>query len=490
MAINDDLYLDKNTKQILDALPDGVTIYDSHATLVWVNASACEILGVGRDDLIGLNISEMATLPTVETIRTIEFGADTSNVKEFRREHRELSSYASPGYMVFKDGKSLLYSGKLINDQNGNLRYAVYTQRAMRELDEAMRRIAELEKLTNLYRDQLVRQHSNDAVENVISASRSMDRVIARADKIARLKGTVLITGETGVGKNVMAQYIHGQSSRAKRPFIQINCAALPESLFESELFGYTEGSFTGANRKGRRGLIEMADGGTLFLDEIAEMPTAMQAKLLSVVEDRTIRRLGSECWHDVDVRIIAATNKDPEEMRSGVAGIRSDLYYRLSMSSLHIPPLRKRKSDIAALAEHAMAEFNDTNGANLSLHAGFLGWLKELPLPGNAREIRNIIWQIAIEYTPESDPLMQVLIPPDAGRKYQANDYTSTTAEASPPVNRMANKDAEEATSLAILVERHGGDVYKLAEILGVHRTTVIRKLKRFGIEYERRHR
>ena len=270
MAINDDLYLDKNTKQILDALPDGVTIYDSHATLVWVNASACEILGVGRDDLIGLNISEMATLPTVETIRTIEFGADTSNVKEFRREHRELSSYASPGYMVFKDGKSLLYSGKLINDQNGNLRYAVYTQRAMRELDEAMRRIAELEKLTNLYRDQLVRQHSNDAVENVISASRSMDRVIARADKIARLKGTVLITGETGVGKNVMAQYIHGQSSRAKRPFIQINCAALPESLFESELFGYTEGSFTGANRKGRRGLIEMADGGTLFLDEIA----------------------------------------------------------------------------------------------------------------------------------------------------------------------------------------------------------------------------
>lgn len=484
MVLKQDLELSDSVKQILDALPDGLTIYSDDATLIWINEKACELINVKREDLLGLNVSEVATLPCVESLQTSDFSSDSNSVDEFREKFRALSSYSSPGYMVFNNGVRMLYSGAAINDENGDLKYAVYTLRATRELDESRRRISELEKLTSLYRDQLAKLHGDDASDNVISASSKMDQVFARARKIARLESSVLITGETGVGKNVLAQYIHGQSPRAKQPFIQINCACLPETLVESELFGYAEGSFTGASRKGRRGLIELANGGTLFLDEIAEMSEPMQAKLLSVVEDRTLRRLGSERWHKIDVRIIAATARDPKELRSGTAGLRSDLYYRLTMSSIHIPPLRQRKDDIEALSEHFMAEFNDANGANLVLHPELVECLQQLPLPGNGREIRNLIWQIAVEYMPESDPLMQVVIPPDARHLLKTNE----TSEIEPATNDVPNKYAGEAANLARLAERCDGDVYKMAKNLDVHRTTVVRKLKRFGIDYRRR--
>ncbi|MBI2800216.1 MAG: sigma 54-interacting transcriptional regulator [Gammaproteobacteria bacterium] len=492
MKSNTELLLNDNWRQVLDALDDGVTIYDRAATLVWANNKACEILGTPREQMIGLNISEIATLPTVATIQTTEFGGYSDRgIDDLRRIRRDLASYASPGYMVFKNGTRMLYIGKIIPDSAGNPLYAVFTQRDTSALDEGRKRIAELEKLTNLYRDQLDILHPVKNAHSVVYASSSMQQILERASKVARMDSTVLITGETGVGKNLLATYLHRTSARAQGPLIHVNCACLPESLIEAELFGYVEGSFSGASRKGRRGLIEIAEGGTLFLDEITELPIAMQAKLLSVIEDHTVRRLGAERWQKTDLRIIAATNRDAEELRAGRV-MRVDLFYRLAMSTIHITPLRQRTDDIPPLANHFLMEFNEANGTNLSLHPALVEAFTTLPLPGNVREIKNLIWQIALEYTPDSDPLMQVTIPPEAAQLLLAHDQDPraalhTAAPHPSSITETRSENAVEAAQLRSLAECCGGDVYEMARQLEVHRTTVIRKLKRYGIAYAR---
>lgn len=492
MKFSENLFLNASAQKVMDALYDGVTIYDHDGILIWVNKKACEILSVARADILGRNVSEIATLPTVETIQTAEFRGNTNTTFDLCRNHRGITSYGSPGYMVFKNGTRMLYTGNFIEDSDGNLQYAVYTLRDTIALEDARCRIKELEKLANLYRDQLEILHSPKIPYNVIYASGCMQKLLERASKVARMESTVLITGETGVGKNLLASYLHRASPRAQGPLIHVNCACLPESLVEAELFGYAEGSFTGANRKGHRGLIEIADGGTLFLDEIAEISATMQAKLLSVIEDRAIRRIGSERWHKIDVRIIAATNKDPEELRAGRA-LRSDLYYRLAMSTLHIPPLRERIDDIPPLVNYALAEFNETNGTNLSLHPALLESFRTLRLPGNVREIKNLVWQIAVDYTPDSDPLMQITIPPEAAQLLHAREQdpraTLHRATRDPSASETLSENAAEAAQLRTLAESCGGDVYKMARRLEVHRTTVIRKLKRYGIAYARSH-
>lgn len=187
------------------------------------------------------------------------------------------------------------------------------------------------------------------------------------------------------------------------------------------------------------------------------------------------------------DLRIIAATNRDPEELRAG-RSMRVDLYYRLAMSTLHITPLRRRTDDIPPLVNHFMTEFNESNGTNLSLHPALLKAFTTLPLPGNAREIKNLVWQIALEYTPDSDPLMQVTIPIEAAQLLRAHDQdTLHTATPHPSASGMRSEKAAEAAQLCSLAERCGGDVYAMAKLLEVHRTTVIRKLKRHGITYAR---
>lgn len=487
------LELNDSTIQVLDALLDGLTIYDRNATLIWANTRACEILGVSRADIIGLNVSEIATLPTVKAIQTDDFGSGSSMVDDIRCQRRDLSAYTSPGFMEFENGTRMLYVGNLVKDVEGHPRYAVYTQHDTTALDDAQRRIQELEKLANLYREQLAVLHPARRKHDIICSSLAMQRVLDRASKIAKIESTVLITGETGVGKNLLANYMHRESARASGPFIHVNCACLPESLIEAELFGYAEGSFTGANRKGRRGLIQIADGGTLFLDEISEMPMAMQAKLLSVIEERTVRRIGSDRWNKVDVRIIAASNKSLDQLRAGEV-LRQDLYYRLTMNTVHVPPLRERKADIPALVEHIMADFNETNGVNLSLDPRLVASIGNLPLRGNVREIRNLIWQIAVEFTPDSDPLMHVVIPADAARMLNMHTLdvispsVADTSTAATTQATTAARNPEEASRLSKLAHRHDGDVYKIAEELDIHRTTVIRKLKRYGIPYARR--
>lgn len=268
------------------------------------------------------------------------------------------------------------------------------------------------------------------------------------------------------------------------QPF-SVNCASLPESLIEAELFGYSEGAFTGASRKGRKGLIEMGQGGTVFLDEIGDMPMAMQAKLLTVLEDKVVRRVGGEKWVTLDVRFLAATNKIPDTLLQGRV-LREDLYYRLATNRVDIPPLRERPEDIPGLTDHALAEFNEKNGTHLSFHPDLVRQLQALPWPGNVRELKNLVWQIASENEGEGGAVTLQMLPADLiGALASTNGLPVLKSQSVLP---PAQYDADEAQRWREMCQQYAGNVHAIAGALGVHRTTVIRKLKHYGLRYARK--
>jgi len=300
-----------------------------------------------------------------------------------------------------KKGSLILTTGIPIFDAAQTLRYVV----CFNALD-----VSQLENLQQKYNQlKTVLKHKTEEVEalrkkywkpkNMDFRSQAMLSTWECAMQIASSKANVLITGETGVGKSLIAKQIHLASDRAEGPFVEINCATLHESLIESELFGYERGAFTGASTAGKIGKIELANGGTLFLDEIGELPIPAQAKLLDVIQYKTLERVSGNKKITVDFRLIAATNRD---LLAGVANntFRKDLYYRLNVARLHIPSLRERKADIAFLANVFLQRFNQEYDRKLVFSPQFLDFLDEYPWPGNVRELENLIERMVITTT------------------------------------------------------------------------------------------
>ncbi len=468
---------------ILDALDDGVTVFDREGTLLWVNKKVCDISGMSRAKLIGLNVGEMVALPGVEASVVTPPPGSPSRPQTSVPSPR-IEDYAGPGYAALKNGMQIHYTVQYVRDAHGTLLYGVGTVRDVSDLDMTGKQITDLQRLTTLYQDQLATLHTRVMGHTIIYKSASMRRIFERTTRLARLDGNILLTGETGVGKSMLAQYLHVMSRRAEGPFMQINCATLPESLIEAELFGYSAGAFTGASRKGRRGVIEMGHGGTVFLDEIGDMSVAMQAKLLTVLEDKRIRRLGGEKLITVDVRFVAATNKNPEVLIQQDQ-LRSDLYYRLAMNRIDLPPLRERRTDIPALIDAALSEFNDKNVTSLTLHKEIVDRLCALPLHGNVRELRNLVWQIVSEVEQETGEIGFSLLPAELVRSLDTRAYVGVASAGT--TDSMAPGTESEEQRLRTLCIEHGGDVRAIAKVLDVHRTTVIRKLKRYGLSYTR---
>jgi transcriptional regulator with PAS, ATPase and Fis domain len=467
---------------ILDALQDGVTVYDHGGKLIWINDKACQILGTPRVEVIGRHVNEIARLPTVQTLVTHDKAGRPFNAAQIS--NAQIEDYVAPGYMVFTNGKKMLYSGVYVRDERGTVQYAIYTIREATDLDEARRKIDELQRLTILYHDQLRTLHLQVLGQEIVAGSETMQNVLDRALKCARAEGNVLLTGETGVGKNLLARYIHVMSRRAQGPFIHINCASLPESLIEAELFGYSEGAFTDAARKGRKGLVELGQGGIVFLDEIGDMPPAMQAKLLTVLEEKVIRRIGGEKWLPIDVRFIAATNKPTDTLVQGHS-LRADLYYRLALHKVYIPPLRERPADIPGLIAYVLAEFNRQSETRCSFHADVVAQLQRLPFPGNVRELKNLVWQIASELSGTASEIIWQMLPCDL-RQTLASASAPPTVGA--PVASTPDQSISEARQLRELCQQHQGDITAMAKALGVHRTTVVRRLNAYGIVYPRK--
>ncbi|GAB6066562.1 sigma-54-dependent Fis family transcriptional regulator [Aquifex pyrophilus] len=232
-------------------------------------------------------------------------------------------------------------------------------------------------------------------LHGIIGRSKAVRRLIELVEKVAKSDSTVLLLGESGTGKSLIARTIHYESPRKEKPFVTVNCAAIPENLLEAELFGYEKGAFTGAYAP-KKGKFELANGGTIFLDEIGDMPLSLQAKILRVLQDREIERLGSEKTIKVDVRIIAATNKDLKKLVEE-GKFREDLYYRLNVIPIYVPPLRERKEDIPLLIQHFLKEFNEKYGKEVYLTKEAMERLLEYDYPGNVRELSNIIEQLVI---------------------------------------------------------------------------------------------
>jgi DNA-binding NtrC family response regulator len=310
----------------------------------------------------------------------------------------------------------------------------------------------------------------------MVGASRPMQEIFRLIEMVAPSTASVLITGESGTGKEMVARTVHDMSPRKNKPFVAINCSAIPETLIESEIFGHEKGAFTGAMER-RAGCFELAEEGTLLLDEIGEMPAATQAKLLRVLEDRKLRRLGSKVETPVDVRVLAATNKVPEEAVAK-GELRGDLYYRLNVFNIHMPPLREHKEDIPQLVDALLADMNAKHGRSVSgVNDNVLQMFQSYNWPGNAREVRNTMERAVIVCdTPLVEPRH---LPPNfgsAGIKAVANDGEGIHLDVGTTVG-----DAEKMLILKTLAASNNNKT-RAAEILGISLKTLHNKLKEYG--------
>jgi DNA-binding NtrC family response regulator len=324
-----------------------------------------------------------------------------------------------------------------------------------------------LRKETTQLRSQLRERYSFD---NIVGASPEMQRVFKSIAQVAPSRATVLLTGESGTGKELVAAAIHHHSPRASGPFVRLHCAALAESLLESELFGHERGAYTGADRK-REGRFEQANGGTLFLDEIGEISLSTQVKLLRVLQEREFERVGGSQTMHVDVRVVAATNRDLKEMVAA-GKFREDLYYRLNVINLGLPSLRQRPSDIPALAMHFLKHYSAENGKTLN---GFsdeaLTQIANYAWPGNVRELENVVERAVVLC--EGDKIESQHLPPELG---------AASKRSGLPIIPGSTMDELERYAILRTMESVGGSTSKAAEILGISVRKIQYKLQEFS--------
>ena len=334
------------------------------------------------------------------------------------------------------------------------------------EIEALLKRVTDKRELTKKYYALQRRLESIEGAPTLVGQTRSMDLVKMMISKVAPTDSTVLIRGETGTGKELVARAVHDQSDRASAPFVAINCGALPETLIESELFGHAKGAFTGADEH-RVGLFEVANGGTIFLDEIGELPKAMQAKLLRVLESREIRRVGENQTTKVDVRVVCATHRDIEEMVSGDE-FREDLMYRINTFEISIPALRERLDDIPELAQHLLKRFRPAaKPIEQQLTDDAITALKSHVWPGNVRELANVIEHATILC--DAGPIGADHLP----RHFARRQLSSSAASRGPVTLKQLEMEAIHAS-----MERHDGNKPKVAEELGISLKTLYNKL------------
>ena len=362
---------------VLESSFDGIFITDGQATPLWCNHSYEIISGLTAADVLGIPMAQLVATGVI---------SHSSTLKALNQ------GQAVTLEQTFTTGKQAVVTSTPLYDQDDNVCLVVTNVRDISELTALQETLDHQRRLSAKYRQEMsvIRAQLMTTPQLVAEdpATLNLLRIVSRA---AQLDTVVLIQGETGTGKERIATYIHQRSPRASKNFIRVNCGAIPENLAESELFGYERGAFTGANREGKPGLFEVANEGTIFLDEVGELSLATQTKLLRVLQEKEITRVGGSKPMNVDVRVIAATNRDLQKcVTEGT--FREDLYYRLSVFPVWVPPLRQRKLDIPKLARSVIDELNQTYEHKKSLTAGAEATLLRYSWPGNVRELRNVM--------------------------------------------------------------------------------------------------
>jgi transcriptional regulator of aroF, aroG, tyrA and aromatic amino acid transport len=430
---------EREVAAVLEAVSDGVLMTRSGGLVGGLNPAAARILAIDQGAAVGMEAAAV-----LGTKRLLRAGNSFDN-----EEVRVNTSRGSLHYVA--SGRTLSHAGGMV--------FALKSMQEARALVHSLTRPAAM------------------GFADITSRSRLMADVIHLARAASRVDATVLLQGESGTGKEIFARAIHSEGTRAPGPFVPINCAALPESLLESELFGYEEGSFTGAKRGGKQGIFEFASGGTVFLDEIGELPGHLQAKLLRVLQEGRVRRVGAREEMSVDVRVIAATNRNLRAM-VGERQFRDDLYYRLNVIPVVIPPLRERRDDIDLLCQFLIGKWAQRFGRQPPTLSGEAQRrLREYAWPGNVRELENVLERaLALASGPEIGPEHLML---DGG------DAPNSTGGTVPDQGSLRERLAEVERHILTEALGRAGSARRAAQVLGVSHTTILNKLHRLGLSH-----
>lgn len=450
----------KDLEDIIESSYDGIYITDGKANTLIINKAYEELTGLNKEDMLGKNMLDLEKegyISKSATLMVLKYGRSVTIEQEFNT------------------GKKLLVSSNPIFDEDRQIALVVTNVRDVTLLLQLKEQLEKNKELTKKYYSQIEEMklqllHSND----IIAEDENMIKTIKLARRAAKVKTTVLLRGETGVGKEEIAKLIHKESTRNANQFIEINCGAIPHALIEAELFGYERGAFTGANKEGKLGLFEIADGGTIFLDEIGDLPLDMQVKLLRVLQEEEIFRIGGVKPIKIDVRIIAATNKNLEQMVTD-GNFREDLYYRLNVVPITIPPLRERKGDIIPLANHFLMKFNEKHSMNKTFSSQVLKYLFEYSWHGNVRELKNIIERLVIMGSSHSIEFED--LPNEIKELYKEKIIDIKE-------NIMPLKDAVETLEFKLINNSYKkyGNVRDAAKALNIDASTFVRKRKRYS--------
>jgi len=438
---------------ILNSIHDDILIADGDGIIRKVFPSFERVYDTKGEKIVGKSVFEAERLgifkPSVTAV-VLKTGEPVTMVQETLK------------------GKKLIVTAVPIKNRQGKIIKVISFTRDLTDFMKLKEQYALLENKVERYSAEIKElREKNKSYPTIIGHSKTILSVLNVIDRVSKFDANILIQGESGVGKTMFARMIHAKSQRADGPLIEIDCGSIPQNLLESELFGYEKGSFTGADPKGKIGLIEVADKGTLFLDEVGELPLHLQMKLLKVVQDKKITRIGGLKPIDVDFRLITATNQNLKELvREGK--FREDLYYRLNVVDIYIPPLRERKEDIIPLSMYFLEKYNKKYNQNKKLSSDILDYFMEYDWPGNIRELENLIERMVLVSTQD---IMDVRLLPNMNQRELNTTKHKTLQEALEEYERRLVVEAYEKWKTTVGV----------AKELGISQPTAVRKIKKY---------
>jgi len=445
---------------ILNNITDAVMINDADTTIVYVNKAYEVILGISADKAVGKKLREIE--PDATAIKVIERGMASHNIVDYLRTVK--INAVGMSFPIYHNNE-IMGAVSIFNDVS--------------EIEKLTKELQRTQEITRYFQHELDKRHLPQSFSEYICSNNKTKDMLFLASKVAKTESTALIRGESGVGKEVLARAIYKESKRSKMPFIKVNCASIPENLIESELFGYEEGAFTGAKRGGKLGKFELAQRGTIFLDEIGDMTYNMQAKMLRVLQEKEIERVGGTKPISLDVRVIAATNRNLENMiEEGT--FRSDLYYRLNVVPLNIPPLRDRRDDIILLARNIIEKLNKHNNDVISLSTEVIIALQKYDWPGNIRELQNVLEHANIIRTSNK---IEVKDFPE----YMIPDECNLEVKQFETFNLKLNIEMMEKELIKESLLRNNNNKSKTINELGISRRSFYQKLSKYGFESSR---
>ncbi len=462
------MYLHCKLESIIEGSHDGIILIDKEK-IVKVNSSFLRISGLKKEKVEGKAVSQLTDSSHV-CLKSIN---EVFNLAHQQKKSVTIMRKMRQGNEIYITGTPALCDGE-VDHVTVNIRDVTELQRLQEQVS----------RLTTLYLS-TAKDNCIDRLigENIVVESPVMKQIIDLTVRVAQVDSVLLIHGESGTGKEVLARLIHSLSARNKGPFISINCAAIPENLLESELFGYVKGAFTGANID-KMGLFEVADGGIILLDEIGEMPLNLQVKLLKVLQDREIYRLGGVRPIKFDVRVIAATNRDLRDLvKKG--RFREDLFYRLYVVPIEVPPLRERREDVFPLAWHFLKQYNQRYKQSKTFSSELIRVLESYSWPGNVRELQNIVERLVV--MSDSEVLRPEHLPHSIYERDKTEglliEYNKATGIVS--LNHAKEQVEREILAQAVKMKR---TTREIARLLGVDHSTVVRKLCKYGLSGAKR--